>query len=209
MRYVFDFGAVLFRWRPLALMQRALPHWAVDEASAAHWADQVFQAYGGDWGEFDRGTVEPAELVSRIVARTGLPCADVQRVLEEIPRELTPIPATVDLLTRLRRTGEPLYYLSNMPAPVADHIERSHSVVQWFADGVFSSRVQLIKPEPAIFDLSARRFGVAPQSLVFLDDNVDNIDAARAAGWNALHFVDAAQAQAELRRLGWWPAQAG
>ena len=209
MRYVFDFGAVLFRWRPLALMQRALPHWAVDEASAAHWADQVFQAYGGDWGEFDRGTVEPAELVSRIVARTGLPSADVQRVLDEIPHELVPIPATVDLLARLRRTGEPLYYLSNMPAPVADHIERSHSVVQWFADGVFSSRVQLIKPEPAIFELSARRFGVAPQSLVFLDDNVDNIDAARAAGWNALHFVDAAQAQAELRRLGWWPAQAG
>jgi putative hydrolase of the HAD superfamily len=204
-RFVFDFGSVLFRWRPNLLMQRTLPRHAVDEASAAHWVAQVFQAYGGDWGEFDRGTLGAAEVRERIVARTGLAEGEVQRVMDEIPHELAPIPETVDLLARLRQAGDPMYYLSNMPAPYADHLEREHDFIGWFADGVFSARVQLIKPEPAIFDLSARQFGVAPERLVFLDDNAHNIEAARAAGWRAVQFHDAAQAERALRESGWWP----
>lgn len=206
MNYVFDFGSVLFRWRPRVLMQKVLPHLAVDEASADHWVAQVFQGFGGDWAEFDRGTVEPEDLSARIVARTGLVAADVQRLLDEIPHELAPIPETVQMLERLRRAGKPMFYLSNMPAPYADHLERSHGFVQAFDDGVFSARVKLIKPEPAIFALSQQQFGVPPEALVFLDDNAHNIDAARAAGWNAVLFKDAAQAEGELRQAGWWPA---
>jgi len=59
---VFDFGRVLFRWRPDALLAQVLPHRATDPESTRHWVGQVFQAYGGDWGEFDRGVVEPEEL---------------------------------------------------------------------------------------------------------------------------------------------------
>ncbi len=208
MKFVFDFGSVLFRWRPRALMRRAMPHLAHDEASAEHWVVQVFQGFGGDWAEFDRGTLEPEALKARIVARTGLANSDVRRVLDEVPRELLPIPETVHLLDRLRSTGQPMFYLSNMPAPFADHLERSHDFIRWFQDGVFSARVKLIKPEPAIFALCERRFGVPASELAFLDDNAHNIDAARAAGWNALQFADAAQAERDLRQAGWWPAGA-
>lgn len=208
MNFVFDFGSVLFRWRPLALMQRAVPHIAHDEASAAHWVDQVFQGFGGNWAEFDRGTLEPEVIKARIVARTGLANSDVRRVLDEIPHELAPIPETVQMLDRLRGHGRPVFYLSNMPAPYADILERSHDFMRWFADGVFSSRVKLIKPEPAIFALCQRRFGVPARELVLLDDNAHNIEAARAAGWNAVKFADAAQAERDLRQAGWWPAGA-
>jgi putative hydrolase of the HAD superfamily len=202
---VFDFGVVLFRWRPNLLLQQCLPQRATDEASAAHWVGQVFQSYGGDWGDFDRGTVTPADLVRRISARTGLSAAEVQAVVDAVPGELQPIAATEDLIHRLADAGPALFYLSNMPAPYADHLERTHPVLKRFADGVFSARVGLIKPEPAIFALSAQRFGKAPADLVFLDDHPANVAAARAAGWNALHFESAAQAEAELRRQGWWP----
>ena len=90
-------------------------------------AEAVFEGYGGDWGEFDRGT---------------------------------------------------------------------HS-------GVFSSRVGVIKPEPAIYELAAARFGAQPDELVFLDDHLPNVLAARAMGWNVLHFSDAATAEAAMRDAGW------
>ena len=204
--FVFDFGRVLFNWQPAALLRQALPARVVDEASAAHWVAQVFQSYGGDWGEFDRGTVDAGDLVQRISRRTGLAPAEVQAVVDAVPAALTPIPASVDLLQRLHQPGRPMFYLSNMPAPYADHLEREHGFVRGFTAGVFSSRVKLIKPEAEIFDLSARRFGVAPAELVFLDDHPANVAAARAAGWQALLFSDAAQAEADLRRQGWWPA---
>ena len=97
----------------------------------------------------------------------------------------------------------PLHYLSNMPEPFASHFERTHDFMKLFDSGVFSSRVQLIKPEPAIFEHAAEVFDREPGDLLFLDDHEPNIVAARAAGWQAVHFVDAAQAEAQVCALGW------
>lgn len=159
MKLVFDFGGVLFNWHPPSLLRRELPHRAPDEASAKRWVREFFQGYDGDWAEFDRGTVEPPALVRRIAARTGLAEHEVQRVIDGVPAELQPIVGTVDLLRRLRAGGRTLFYLSNMPAPYADHLEREHEFVGWFEAGVFSARVRAIKPEPAIYALAAERFG--------------------------------------------------
>ena len=100
MHFVFDFGRVLFNWQPEALLRQTLPARVVDEASAAHWVAQVFQSYGGDWGEFDRGTVEPTDLVQRISQRTGLAPSEVQAVVDAVPAALTPISSPT---TRRRR----------------------------------------------------------------------------------------------------------
>ena len=208
MHFVFDFGRVLFDWQPGLLLQRLLPQRADDAASTAHWVAQVFQAEQGDWADFDRGSVSPADLVPRIASRTGLTLAEVQRVVDAVPHSLQPIPASVALLQRLRQPGRPMFYLSNMPAPYADHLEQQHPFVRQFDAGVFSGRVQLIKPEPAIFALAAQRFGVPPAQLLFLDDHGPNVAAAQAAGWQALQFHGAAQAERDIRAAGWWPATA-
>lgn len=202
MKIVFDFAGVLFRWHPPSLLKREIPAHAFDDASAAHWAGQIFQGYGGDWAEFDRGTVSPEVLTDRIARRTALPPEDVRRVVEGVVGELQPIDATVALLRRLQEQGQPLYFLSNMPAPYADVLQARHPFIGWFRDGVISARVGLIKPEAAIFELAASRFGAAPGELLFLDDHAPNVDAARRAGWQAQHFTDAAQCEPELRRLG-------
>ncbi len=200
---VFDFAGVLFGWHPPTMLRRVVPHLAHDEASTAHWQREIFQGYEGDWLDFDKGFVEVPALVQRIARRTGAAEADVQAVVDAVPHELQPIAATVDWLTRLRAAGRRLFFLSNMPAPYSDHLERSHDFVRWFADGVFSGRVGAAKPEPAIFELAARRFGLAPAEIVFLDDHAPNVETARSLGWNALQFVDATQAEAEARARGW------
>ena len=203
MKFVFDFGGVLFNWHPPSLLRRELPHLVTDDSQAAHWVREIFQGYEGDWGHFDRGTVEEPELVERIARRTGLAAADVQRVVDGVPRELQPIAASVALLSRLREQGRTLFFLSNMPAPYALHLEREHDFVGWFDDGVFSSRVQRCKPEAAIFELAAARFGAAPEELVFLDDHGPNVEMALSLGWSALQFSDAGQAEQEMRRRSW------
>lgn len=202
-RIVFDFAGVLFGWQPTQLLRRCLPARATDEASARRWEAAIFQGYGGDWGEFDRGTVSAAELVRRIASRTGLGRHEVQAVVDAVPAELQPLPESVALLRRLRQAGHSLYFLSNMPEPYAAHLEREHDFVGWFDAGVFSARVQFNKPESRIFELAAQRFKAPPASLVFIDDVPANVQAARAAGWQALHFRDATTCEIELRENGW------
>jgi len=200
---VFDFGRVVFRWRPEVLVAGVLPHRAGDAETTKHWTQQIFQAYEGDWQHFDRGTVEPPELAQRIAARTGLAEHEVLALVAACPAELEPLPETVAWLRRLHAQGRPLHFLSNMPEPFALHFERTHDFMRLFESGVFSSRVRLVKPEPEIFTHAAQVFARAPEALLLIDDHLPNIVAARAAGWQAVHFVDVPQAQAEVEALGW------
>lgn len=202
MTVVFDFAGVLFHWKPPELLARLLPHRVPDEAAAHRLVDDIFQGYSGDWGDFDRGTVEPGPLAERIARRTGLSVDETRRVIEGVPAELAPIPQTVALLRELHATGRPLYFLSNMPEPYAQHLEATHDFLGLFRGGVFSARAGLCKPEPAIFAHCAARFGFDPAQTVFLDDVAHNVAAAREAGWQAIQFLDAAQCRRELSALG-------
>jgi len=201
--FVFDFGRVVFRWRPEALVSAVIPHRTTDAEALRHWVGQIFQADGGDWSDFDRGVVEPPELARRIAERTGISEDEATAIIDGGPRELEPLADTVAWMHRLHAQGRPLHYLSNMPEPFAAHFERTHGFMKLFESGVFSSRVKLVKPDPAIFEHAATVFRRAPAQLLFLDDHLPNIVAAREAGWTAVHFVDAAQAEAEVLALGW------
>jgi len=41
------------------------------------------------------------------------------------------------------------------------------------------------KPEAAYYAEVTRRLGIAPQHIIFWDDNEANVEAARASGWLA------------------------
>jgi len=200
---VFDFGRVLFDWQPERLLARVLPQRVRDDASAAHWVAQLFQGYTGDWGDFDRGVVEVPALVQRIAARTGLAPAEVQAVVDAVPDALQPLPGTVALLQALKAARRPLYFLSNMPAPYAEHLERTHGFLACFDGGVFSSRARMNKPDPALYAHAEQRFGRAARALYFVDDHAPNIAAAQARGWRGHVFTGHEPLAAELRSLGW------
>ena len=74
-------------------------------------------------------------------------------------------------------------------------------VLSLFRHGVFSARVQLIKPEPAIFAFAAESFGVQAAQALFIDDVAANVRAAQDAGWQALHFRSPQQCEAELAQI--------
>ncbi|MDO9315179.1 MAG: HAD family phosphatase [Burkholderiaceae bacterium] len=201
MTVVWDFGGVLFRWDPAALIARTLPHRITTQLDARHWKEQFFLSYRGEWGEYDRGVTTVADMVPRIAQRTGLTEREVQAVVDAVPDELQPITDSVRLLTALRERGHRLHYLSNMPAPLAAHLQRRHDFLSLFASGIYSSHVQLTKPDPAIFTLAQQRFGGDPADTLFIDDHPENIEAARRHGWQAQLFTGAQALAVELRAL--------
>ncbi|MDT9002123.1 HAD family phosphatase [Paucibacter sp. APW11] len=202
MNIVFDFGGVLFHWHPASFLARLWPQRAADEQAGAALAQDFFQNYSGDWGAFDQGLIDAPTVIARISARTGWPAEEVRQVVEAVPDELQARPATVALIEDLKAHGHRLFYLSNMPEPYADHLERSYPLHDWFDAGVFSGRVKLSKPGREVFELAQQRFGLPAEQLLFLDDHPANIEAARALGWQALLFSDADSVRPELQALG-------
>jgi putative hydrolase of the HAD superfamily len=195
---VFDFGGVLFHWHPASFLARMWPGRGAGDALAL----AFFENYQGAWGEFDQGLITQDEVIARVAARNGWSEAEVRAVVEAVPAELALKQDTAALIEELKAAGHRLFFLSNMPAPLAEHLERSHPLARWFETGVFSSRVKHCKPGRAIFEMAAERFGMAPESLLLLDDHPANVDAARGLGWQAHLFTTAGEARRELVERG-------
>lgn len=199
---VFDLGGVVFRWEPAVLLQELLPERASDEASAQHWVTEIFQAFSpeADWSLFDLGCIEPEALAERISRRTGLRLDEMQRLITGIPPHLVAHQGTVDLIHDLKAQGHRLYFLSNMPAPYADHLQAVNPFFSLFEQGIFSAHVQQIKPLPDIFFTAQTRWPLR-EAPVFIDDVQHNIEASRRHGWQGVRFESAEQVRADLVRL--------
>ena len=81
--------------------------------------------------------------------------------------------------------GHRVLYLSNMPVAFADVLEARCPWIARFESGIFSGRVNLAKPDDAIFAAAEQTLGLNPAETLFLDDSVRNVHAARARGWQA------------------------
>jgi putative hydrolase of the HAD superfamily len=209
MNVVFDFGAVLFTWRPLEIVAKYFPEHADTPAATGHLAHEMFGHE--DWQAFDRGTLSMREVIDLMAKRLALDHVKLSALIESMDKLLTPMPESVAMLARLvawrdnaRQSAAPhkLYFLSNMPAPYARTLEQLHTFLGDFDGGIFSGDVQHIKPEPAIYELLQSRYALAPANTVFIDDLLGNVQAAQAQGWHGIHFKSAAQVAQDLKALG-------
>jgi len=85
-----------------------------------------------------------------------------------------------------------------MPASYADYLESQHDFFGYFSEGIFSARVQQIKPNLEIFQMANEKFKVSGKDTFFIDDVQHNIDAAHAHGWTGIRFDSPAQVRQKL-----------
>lgn len=64
-----------------------------------------------------------------------------------------------------------------------------------------TSRIGVAKPDPRIYAHAAELVGVPPERCLFVDDSAENVEAARAAGMQAVHFRETADLDDALRPL--------
>ena len=65
---------------------------------------------------------------------------------------------------------------------------------------VISGLVGVQKPDPAIYHILLERLGLSPEETIFVDDFVENVEAARELGMDTLHFRVGMDWREELER---------
>lgn len=195
MNIVFDLGGVVFHWQPDAIIESMFG----DTATQVLVRKEVFAH--PDWVELDRGTIALEQAVDRAATRTALPHPVIKRLLDAVPRFLTPIEATIDLIRNLSNSGERLYVLSNMHLASIAYLERNHEIWDMFEGIVISSRVRMVKPQRRIYEYLLKQYRLAPAETVFIDDMPENLEAASAVGIRTIRFVDAGQCERALAEL--------
>lgn len=83
----------------------------------------------------------------------------------------------------------PLYLLSNIGCIHHDHIfEEYDFFTTLFADGIYSYKAGVMKPESRIFDLARTQFGVDPARTLYIDDLEENVRGAESVGFIGHHY---------------------
>lgn len=193
-------GGVLLDWNPRHVYRHLIPDREEMErflatVTTTEWHN--VQDFGGDPEEATR------QLKARHPGQEVLIEAFYSRFDEMLDH---PFPEMAAVVERLHQAGIPLYLLSNAPGfldawlrgPGRDR----HPFLGHFRDYVVSGLVKCWKPDAAIYDLMCRTGRFQPQEAVFIDDNLANVDGARAFGLQAVHHRSAAETVAALRALG-------
>jgi epoxide hydrolase-like predicted phosphatase len=66
---------------------------------------------------------------------------------------------------------------------------------------VFDEEEGVAKPDARIYLRTLQRLGVQPEEAVFMDDKMENVEAARQLGMHSIHFENTEQALAEIQKV--------
>jgi FMN phosphatase YigB (HAD superfamily) len=99
----------------------------------------------------------------------------------------------------------PLFLLSNTNALHFEYIrERFSAILKPFQAFILSYQVGSRKPEAAIYQSLIRQADRPPEEILFLDDKLPFVEAARGQGLAAWQFHSPRELQQDLERHGLW-----
>jgi len=196
---VFDVGHVLYGWDIGALYEKLIPdpahrRWFLDTVVTPAWH------YQHDAGRPSAETIP--ELSARYPAEAELIAAYGPRWLETITG---PVPGMHELVAELSAAHVPLYAITNFSSEFWAMFRPREPLFDHFRDIVVSGEHRLTKPDPEIYRLALRRFGLAPGEGLFIDDRIENVRAGAREGFPGHHFTGVAALRTRLVAEGLLP----
>lgn len=194
---IFDVGNVLYDWNPRFLYERLIDD---DRALDAFLRDVCTK----EW-HFQHDAGRPfaetsAELAARYPEHAALIAAWGPRFNDQLGDML---PGMREIVLELEARAVPLFAITNFSHEFWPPFRaREADLFDRFRDIVVSGEERLVKPDPVIYARALQRFRLAGPDAIFIDDRLDNVEAARGAGMLAHHFTDAASLHSELEALG-------
>ena len=130
-------------------------------------------------------------------------------ILLEFANAYTVIPDTVELMTDLKQRGYQLIVASNIGQNIYPTTKKSFPELfndQLIQDGMTTLCINnkaIHKPGQAYYDLFLEYFNKdRDKQIIFVDDRLENVRTAAANGMVGIHYIDIAQLQADLHKLG-------
>lgn len=134
-----------------------------------------------------RGDVTMDEFNRVMAERCGLPSVDWGRYYREA---LEPIAEMQELATWAAQYYQ-IGLLTNIMPGQLDMLMQSGVLPRLPYDSIIdSSVIGAVKPESDIYEIAARKAGVAPAEILLVDDTRANLIAAEHLGWHVMWFDD-------------------
>jgi len=191
---LWDLGNVVVRWSPETILNTL--NYSV--MTTNYLQNSLFRH--SDWADLDRGVKTEEEIALRLVAESELSMEQAKRCFDVVRETLVDIKESVQLIDELARTGTPMYVLSNMSKTNADYL-RQRKYFMHFQGVVISAEEKLNKPDPELFERVLSRYDLDRSRVLFIDDTLENIEAAKNLGMEGLLFKGGDECYSQIRQF--------
>ena len=191
---IFDLGNVLLSFNPKDYLKSKISEDRIDDVYKA-----IFQSE--EWIMLDRGTITEKDAINRIIERNNTYRDDINLAFKDWYDILRPIEEAVEILTKLKKNGYNVYYLSNFHELAFKEVTTKNNFFELFDGGVVSYAEKLIKPEEEIYKLILKRYNLNPRETIFIDDTKLNVDGASKLGIKAIFLEDSKKLRENLISL--------
>lgn len=196
---LFDIGNVLVNFKPLDYLNEMINDPIL--------RDKLYKLIfcGMEWQKLDEGTITEEEAFSIFCSQCPEDAETIEKVKNSWYSILTPIDGTVEILHELKKIGYKTYLLSNYHLKSFDWIYKQYDFFKLFDGFVVSSHVNLLKPDPKIYEKLIEQYSIKPSETVFIDDIKINLEAAEKLGFITVQFENSKKLKEQLNELGVMP----
>jgi len=182
MNFIFDIGNVLINYQPLQFLEKLLN----DTPLAKKIFHIIFRC--PEWEQLDQGLLSHKEATGIFCMREPDYAPAIRKSMQNLNDMFTPVPASIETLTKIKDAGHNLYLLSNIHTEIKDYLLKKHEFFSLFCGGVFSCDVHVTKPACEIYRLLLEKYSLPPEDCLFFDDSEKNVAAAEKEGIKSIHF---------------------
>lgn len=179
---IFDIGNVLIEWQPERFFDSVI---GADRRRAMFAAIDLH----GINDKVDRGEDFRDTIVAAADANPEWHAEVLMWLDRWIEMAAPVIDRSVRVLRALRTAQVPVFALSNFGIQTFDIAKPVYPFLTEFDRSYISGHMGVIKPDAEIYQMVEDDCGLDPAALLFTDDRIDNITAARARGWQTHVFT--------------------
>lgn len=195
---IFDLGGVLVDWSPKYLYNKVFKN---DEEKVNWFLENICT---GDWNEEQDAGRSLAEATKLLIEKHPEQELYIRMFYDRWQEMLKgEIKGTVKILEQIKEKDQKqLYALTNWSAETFPIALERFDFLELFKGIVVSGTEKTRKPFDDIYQILLHRYNLTASASLFIDDNRENVEAARRNGLIGIHFQDPSQLRSELEKLG-------
>ena len=195
MKFLFDLGGVFFDWDPNHFFKNVFD----DDEERKYFLNEVCN---DQWNFQQDAGRSIAEAESELIPKFPHYKNEIKMYYKNHRKMIRGIfEESIEVLRQLKDKNYKCYVLSNWSAETFEGIPIDYPFMQLFDGLLISGEDKLIKPDQAIYELAKKRFNLDPEETVFIDDKLENIEAAQKMNFKTIHLTNPKNIEMEIKKF--------
>ena len=187
---VFDLGNVLVQFNPKAFLNEMIHDELIEK--------QLYSFYfeSNLWQIYDQGILTNEQMIQKGIQTYPQYEQWIRKLMNEWVEYVIPIQENLEYINSLQQYNQ--YIVSDIPE--YNYLLETFNFLKT-RKGIYSFQEKIVKPNKKMFTQLEEKYKINPRESVFIDDKIENVQAAMQVGFYGIHLKQPLNLKNELEEF--------